>query len=536
MANYYIGIGGTGARCAEAFIYLAAAGIIKGDMQLLIIDPDANNGNSSAVENLLTYYTTISREGQPRNPNSPRTFKILSSILPAKPRDPVLFQVGVNNDGAVPGLWNMPQTNERQFIDVVEYAACSQKLKSFVDLFYQTEDLDMRLGVGYQGRTNVGAVALKEDLEETRDRERGGLREFLVALTRDLQNGEARVFVTGSVFGGTGAAGIPTLPALLKGLGEQDLPANQRANLRWGCAMMGPYFIFPRPSAAEAAHLGLGTDSTLHPIATQAALMHYAHTPPAYQHVYLIGAPFRGQTNDANHPGGSDQRNQPHYAELAAALAAWDFFSLQSTDREEKKLHFADTQDNGIDRGVTWETLPVGVVGAPGRRGELAQKLIAFTTFVYVYRNILHNEFITNQSYRDSDMYKDNFGTLSLEGYAQEQSLVALNAFCDNYLGWLRGISQTGGEAVRSLFNWQAFEARDVSSCELLVGNLVALGTPEAPRLPNYSRTGYQKIMEILNRTKLDSPQTQSPVGLLIYLLYAAVYEFCRQNYGWPKK
>lgn len=527
MAHYFIGVGGTGARCAEACVYLAAAGIITGDLHILIIDPDANNGNASAAESLLTYYHRVHAEPQPENPHFRRS-KVWSVISPAKTRSAALFQSNINRNGQHPSLWNVQQRNDRHFTDVVEYASCPPKLRSFIDLFYQSNDMSMDMEVGYQGRTNVGAVALKQDLEDTKNTPGGGLREFLTALTGDLQNGEARVFVAGSVFGGTGAAGIPTLPALLKGLDDRALPAPQRVNLKWGCALMAPYFIFPRNRSADAERLGPGTDSTRHPVATQAALLHYAQTPPGYHHVYLLGSPYRGQTNEENFPGGNQQKNLPHYAELAAALAAWDFYSLASIQQEARKLHYVDSYDNGSDLGVSWETLPISLGEAARRRSTVKQRLIAFTTFAYVYRKILHNGFVSNRSYRNSDMYKDNFGGLTLEDDAQEQTLGALNSFCENYLMWLRDIGRTGGVSVPVLFNWSALAAQDLAVCEQYVGNLIETG---AQRPPRYSNNGYQKIMERLNQIKLDTPQTQSAVGLFIYLLHEAVSDFCKENY-----
>jgi hypothetical protein len=529
MANYFIGIGGTGARCMEAVVYLASAGLLDGNLHLLIIDPDANNGNSSAVDGLMTHYYLLHRQKQPSNPQRHRMM-----MRPIAAAPPVLFQANVNHDEHYPARWN-PQhrSTDRYFQDIVEYTTRPPKLKSFIDLFYHTDDLNMELEVGYQGRTNVGAVALKQDLEETSTIDQSGLREFLAALTADLQNGETRVFVSGSVFGGTGAAGIPTLPALIKGLSDDALPEAQRANLRWGCALMAPYFIFPR-NPATRGNLGPGTDSTRHPVATQAALLHYAHTPPGYQRVYLLGSPNRGQTNNQNHPGGDEQKNMPHYAELAAALAAWDFYSLGKIGRDERKLHYADSYDNnGADLGVSWETMPVYKGNYQSRRDEIKRKLVSFTTFAYLYRNILHDEFLRNRGYLTSDMYKDNFKNLNLDVDAQEQALKALNNLCENYLEWLRGIGRTSGNMLPTLFNWEALETTDIKACEQRVGNLMETGARQANRHPRYSTSGYQKIMEKLNRNKLVSPNTQSAVGLFIYLLYQAVHEFCKENYDW---
>src|SRR5215210_6576444 len=115
MANYFIGIGGTGARCLEAVVYLASAGLLKNNLHLLIIDPDANNGNSSAVEGLMTHYYLLHRQGQPRKPQFQRRFR-----TPNAPA-PTLFQPGVNNGGQYPARWNVQQRGAyRHFREIVE--------------------------------------------------------------------------------------------------------------------------------------------------------------------------------------------------------------------------------------------------------------------------------------------------------------------------------------------------------------------------------------------------------------------------------
>jgi hypothetical protein len=220
---------------------------------------------------------------------------------------------------------------------------------------------------------------------------------------------------------------------------------------------------------------------------------------------------------------------------MVAALAAWDFYGLGKVEAEDRKLHYADSYDNGNDLGVSWETLPVYISGHQARRAELKQKVVSFTTFAYLYKNILHNGFISNRSYLDSAMYADNFvgRNLSLEGHAQEQALVALNNLCESYLDWLRAVGRTGGNIIPALFNWEALETRDVRGAEQRVGNLIQLGTQQAQRPPRYGTTGYQKIMEKLNRVRLVAPETPSAVGLFVYLLHHAVSEFCKENYDW---
>lgn len=355
--NYLIAIGGTGSRCVEAVVYLAAAGLFQSPIHMPIIDPDQNKGNSVKARQIITDYHALHLAQQPAQAQLKTWTGLGGTKLPGAK----LFRAAIHHQsgpgsGQYPIFWHNPNSAQRRFGEVIEYQAQRKELKDFLNLFYEPTDLEMVLDVGYRGRTNVGAVALKQDLEGTAPIANSGLREFLTNLNIDLQGEEARVFVMGSVFGGTGAAGLPTVPALIKQLPGKVISHDNRKRLRYGCAMMTPYFSFPKGNNSST---GPGTDSARHAVATQAALLHYAHVPPGYQHVYFIGAPARPQTNSANVVGGQNQANAPHYAEMVAALAAWEFFGLAQVRPDARELHFADTKQSDPDLGVRWDTLPV---------------------------------------------------------------------------------------------------------------------------------------------------------------------------------
>ena len=533
MTNYFIGIGGTGARCVEALTYLAAAGLLTESINVLLIDPDANNGNNTVTNNLLASYYTLHGARQPQDPKRKKGYFDFGK----EPSAPTLFKANINNGGRNPARWNIVQRNAgRRFSNVIQYDSRPEKLKNFINLFYHPDDLEMTLDVGYQGRTNVGSVALKHDLEETADTIGVGLREFLEALAGDLQR-ETKIFVAGSIFGGTGAAGIPTIPALIRELDSDFFPRENRSNLRWGTALMAPYFSFPQ-RADTGENYGSGTNSTTHPLAAKAAMLYYSFAPPGYNHVYLMGASNRVNTNNQNEPGGERQRNLPHYIELVSALAALDFFTLEHINPNDRYLHSADTFKNAVDLGVNWETLPVSPQNAKVKREDIKRKLVSFTTFAYVYHKILHEPFILNTEYANSPMYTENFvnKNLSLNSAAETQTLDNLNNFCGSYLNWLQGIGSTAGtDPAPLLFNWEALGANEINVCVERVGNLMQQGTltNQVNTRPKYATKGYSKIMDNLNGLKLLSPGTQSAAGLFIYLLSQAVDQFCKENYNW---
>jgi hypothetical protein len=525
--NYLIAIGGTGSRCLEAIIHLAAAGLFQSPLRVLIIDPDQNNGNSVKTQSLISTYHILHMAHEPAEAERKRSIMGWEKLPPPK-----LFQASLNIRGAAASaeqhatFWLNPNPAQRRFGEVIQYDAQHEDFKRFLDLFYEPNDLEMVLDVGYRGRTNVGAVALKQDLEGTADIAQGGLREFLERLNIALQTNEARIFVMGSVFGGTGAAGLPTVPQLIDNLPADVIAKDNRARLRYGCAMMTPYFSFPKGGSANS---GPGTDSARHAVATQAALLHYAHVPPGYQHVYFIGAPARPQTNGSNSVGGQNQTNDPHYAEIVAALAAWQFFSLKQVGHDDRQLHFADTMNDQQDAGVNWGTLPVNLEYTASR-DEIKRALTVFTTLAYFYKNFLYNSFINGQLYRDANWYKDNFGALSLD--AEIPQLQHLYDYCVSYLKWLAQVGETGRDATLRLFNWAALNESDAALADKHVGSL--LDDPMSSSV-NRSRAGFNDIYDRLDKLRLRQPGTNSATGLFIYMLHQAVAEFCRENYAWRK-
>lgn len=521
--NYLIAIGGTGSRCLEAVIYLAAAGIFKNPLHVLIIDPDQNNGNSVKARTLVTQYHALHLARQPQNAEAKGWFG--GTKLPS----PQLFQPSLNVKGATSTeqhgiFWHNPNPAQRRFGEVIQYQAQEEELKSFLNLFYEPTDLEMVLDVGYRGRTNVGAVALKQDLEGSSGIANYGLREFLENLNIDLQAGEARVFVMGSVFGGTGAAGMPTIPKLISSLPGDVISADNRSRLRYGCAMMTPYFSFPKGVSSSS---GPTTDSARHAVATQAALLHYARVPPGYHHIYFIGAPARPQTNTANVVGGQNQANAPHYAELIAALAAWQFFALERVPASDQQLHFADSVRNKTDIGVSWETLPVDAKNTSSRE-EFKRRLTIFATMAFFYKNFLYERFLQGEEYEQTNWYKDNFAGLNLD--EEKEPLKYLYEFSKSYLDWLAGVGETGQKEHTRLFNWDALAESDPALADKVVGDL--LNDPLSGSAKR-STAGFNDIYSKLDSLKLKSGATNSAAGLFIYLLHYAVSQFCHENYAW---
>ena len=318
--QFIIAFGGTGARCLEAFLYLAASRCHRGDVHAMVIDPDSSNGNVSLTRSQAERFQAVEK-----------------TLRPSAGRGGSFFSLGLNQgESASSFFWEYPNRFQ-PFGTLIGFHQQPESHQGLLELLFDRDDLSLSFEKGYRGRAHVGSLdllrtlrgALTEVAEEIREDEESeegdehsesdALRVFFRRLRSAAQGGTARLFVFGSVFGGTGASGLPCLPPLVSSSFPQVC-----GNIEIGCAQMLPYFSFPKGGEKDP-------NSALHPLATQASLFHYSHAKAGYNRIYLVGAPQRIETNKANLPGGSEQRNSAHYAELGAALSALDFLDGEVT-------------------------------------------------------------------------------------------------------------------------------------------------------------------------------------------------------------
>ncbi len=483
---FVLAFGGTGSRCLEAITYLAAARVIRDPLHVLLIDPDESNGNVDDAREQLQRYQRIHGkiEGQKEG---------------AGPSGghPAFFSTPINED-LPPGsfYWQYPG-NANRFSEKVQLSALDADTRALVELLYDDHDLNhVDLKKGYWGRSHIGSLDLLQTLgnritqiSKTSEGGQDSLETFFARLRRAAQESEPRLMVVGSIFGGTGASGLPAVPPLLR-----QFFAGQEGFLdkvRLGCVQMTPYFTFGKGTEHDP-------DSALHPLATQAALYHYALSDAGYEAIYLAGAPRRAPLSDTNDPGGPDQRNHPHYAELAAALAAAHFF--ESPPRQGERRVYAT---GGKD--VSWATLP----DAP-KRG-VQQHLTSFTAFCLLHAGVFHERFEGGKHKGDRWLH-DLVGRnreRSLRG--NEAELQDLKTFAERYVAWISRVGKPGGEGTDvKLFG---FDAADVKLDERAAAERLS-------RLRGGKADTWDKVMRHMNSGL--HPEQRAGVGWYMAALTAS--------------
>jgi hypothetical protein len=477
--NFVLAFGGTGARCMEAIGYLCAARVIRDPAHMLLIDPDQANGNVQVAREQLQRYWRIHR----------------SLESPGAGAGDAYFSTPINPAGDISSFfWQYPNPNQ-EFSVLLNHGAQAEPHQQLLELLYDEDDFNLTFEKGYIGRAHIGSLDLLRTLETgfkggSQQANADPLRSFLDLLREAAQRPEgANLLVYGSIFGGTGASGLPAIPPLLKEL----FPTGLLEKIRIGCVQVAPYFTFPPGDSHDP-------DSALHPLATQAALYHYGYTDVGYERIYLVGAPDRLTTSNSNSPGGALQRNQAHYAELGAALAALHFFAQRTKKRDTVEVMACGSRE------LDWRGLPQ-IEGA-----QLKDKMVSFTTFCLLHAHFLFEDLQSKRhvgSRWTHDLKRGVSGGRQLHG--EEAELEDMNRFARRYLDWIKEIEDT---PEVDLFTVHA------NPTAASLGQLL-------PRSPD--NDAYDAILRNLNGGKRIKQGTAP--GWYLTALTESVDAFCRTHY-----
>ena len=349
MKNLILGLGGTGAKIVESFVHLCAAGLGPAEAGVAFIDQDKSNGNTHRARTALAAFAAAQRALRgPGGRHSGPPCDLFRTRL-----DPYPDETRVESCHWVP-----QRERDVELAKLIDYNLQPDRVQGLARAFFhEREELRMPLNEGYRGRPHVGSAAFLTHTAAD------GFRGSLEDVVRHASE-EVRVFLCGSVFGGTGAAILPTLARQLRHVaGETGRP------LRTAGALMLPYFTFG-PGEDRNANTAIGHELLLQ---SQSALSFYRHEMErddarSFDELYLVGwsPPIELNYHEA---GGGPQANPPLAPELFGALAAARFFRRDDDggsgggDRGDRgpRLHvIARAEPNSLD----WADLPAVIDGA----------------------------------------------------------------------------------------------------------------------------------------------------------------------------
>ncbi len=425
MTNILIGIGGTGAKVVEATLMLLASGAGPGKVHVAIVDQDGSNGNVARARDVLSDMVDFRRRwGRKGEANCVDWANAGAPDFGSTVVEPIF----ADEDNA---LWSPTRTHGSLRSIVGENLADSQR-HLFNLLFMEgEEEQDLPLGKGYRGRAHVGATALVASIVDTENPFLKRLRELM----EDPGRGEVNIFLVGSAFGGTGAAGFPTLARALHRI-RTAADFKNPGKVRMGGILMLPYFTFDNPDEDGEPVV---TPDELLPKA-KLALEYYDNlfaNEKTFDSFYALG--WEAMFSMGYHePGSGEQSNPALPPELFAAGAVVDFFggaNVQADPDEAVRVMVSARQD----RSIKWRDLPGNAVIEPA----LAQMLRFAVYWRYVVEPLLGERKLIGKNWAQ----KLADGAKAVEA---EAPLNALRELIDRILLWAATVEHMGGDFWRN--------------------------------------------------------------------------------------
>jgi len=303
MAKLYLfAIGGTGTRVLKSLTMLLASGIAANTEEIvpIIIDTDINNGD-------LEQFRRISSDYQ-------KVHNTLFSNISGGEFSNQFFRTNISNHKEL----NVSGLDYGTLGDMLDYSGMTasghKETKFLIDLLFSNNDLSMKLENGFLGNPNIGSIVLHHIVDSR------AFKDF----TLDFHEGD-RIFIINSIFGGTGAAG---LPLLLKVFRESTSGLNNIGLINSsiiGAVTVLPYFEVD-VEKFQKNDSAINSDTFISK--SKAALSYYdKNISRLINCLYYIGDTQK--SNYENFQGGTHQKNPSNVIELAAAKAIIDFLNYE---------------------------------------------------------------------------------------------------------------------------------------------------------------------------------------------------------------
>lgn len=320
MSCYVIVIGGTGNKILESIVYAACADAFytpdgQGEIRpidkldMLSVDVDAACGNTTRAKRAAEYYQQV------------------RSALDGSPYQRNGFHTSVSVD-----RWSMNLSKRAASVKQMARSHSRDALLART-LFTETEAA-LEYSEGFRGHPDLGVLFFSEMLNSLEDARKSGqpdeLNALLSRVDRDIESGETvRLILCGSIFGGTGASGIPALSKYL-----HNRYADRRDNFVLGGMLMLPYYSVPESGVDETQEIAVKSDEFLDKART--ALQYYgmekmireSDTDPSglFDAVYLLGLPPEYfVTTRIYSTGSQSQENDAHMLEWLATRCIAQF-------------------------------------------------------------------------------------------------------------------------------------------------------------------------------------------------------------------
>ena len=321
MSYYLLAIGGTGNKILEAMVYACAADALytldeEGrrvplpELTALIVDVDAACGNTTRAKQAAEHYEAVRA----------------AFAQSHTPRRGFHTQLTVER-------WNMNMAKRASSVAGMTQNHRRDRLLS-QSLFSRTE-AELEYSEGFRGHPDLGVLFFADLLNNldtlAEDGQPDEMVTMLARIRRELDAGETvHMQLAGSIFGGTGASGIPSVSRFLR---ERFRDRSDRFIL--AATLMLPYYDVPPATADETLEIVVKSSTFLDKART--ALQYYgmegmvrsgeSDARGVYDALYLLGLPKEAFVTQRMYSTGSQsQENDAHLMEWLAVRCAAQFY------------------------------------------------------------------------------------------------------------------------------------------------------------------------------------------------------------------
>ena len=320
MGHYVIAVGGTGNKILESIVYAACADAFytvddRGRRQtlekldMLSVDVDAACGNTTRAKRAAECYEQV------------------RSCFASSPFEHRCFHTEVCVD-----RWSTDLS--RRASSVEQMAQNNQTDRLLARTLFSTTEMQLEYSEGFRGHPDLGVLFFSDLLGSLEQARASGLPDELNALIdrmdQDIARGETvKLVLCGSIFGGTGASGIPALSKYL-----QRRYADRRDLFVMGSMLMMPYYKVPPADVDASREIVVDSDFFLDKART--ALEYYGmesmiresdtDANGLFDAVYLLGLPPEHFVSTRLYSTGSQsQENDAHMLEWLATRCIAQF-------------------------------------------------------------------------------------------------------------------------------------------------------------------------------------------------------------------
>jgi hypothetical protein len=429
---FAIGVGGSGAKCIEALTHLHAVGLLTDqrgqpvELHTFLVEPDEQSTLLARAERAIKLYSDM----QQRLANRTQTF------AKAQIRHYGNWNPLATANGAI--------TLDQVFPKFV-ISRQAPELAALFDCLFHPDEQTADLGVGFRGRPPIGSTVMaRVDLHSLQDQ--GQWQQLLAAIKGAAGRGDfSTVHLFGSVFGGTGASGVPTLGKKIKEwLVVQQI---KKADVSVNASLLLPYFDFEESGEldvglhAEASSFVLNTDAALRYLGTSGQ--------ECFDRTYLVGSDAK--TRYEFSIGGKEQENAAHLVELLATLGACHGLNDMASQTSSCDAYVLSRQHPTI---VAWEDIP--------RSSAVGAELARATRFSLAWLNNISldlkeaqemplNQFVKGApwstqffSLREVDKPGDD-GRPNIRDRSELEIKKSIDDYTESLLQWLRQFTSNPG-------------------------------------------------------------------------------------------